>query len=148
MKIKKILKIVLALFIIFNLCMPIINVEAKPTLEQEINGDIANEEKIEILGVISLGQNFNINAFEGGKAPSDVNAIVDNSLGTMIGIVRIIGVTIAIVILLVIACKYMIASPGDRADIKKNAIPFVIGAFVLFGATGLLGIIIDFSKAI
>lgn len=62
-------------------------------------------------------------------------------LTTIIVAVKVIAVAVAIVMLLTIAMKYMMASPGDRADIKKNAIPFVIGAFVLFGASGILTLI-------
>ena len=40
----------------------------------------------------------------------------------------------------------MISSPGDRADIKKHAVAYVIGAFVLFGVTGILGVLVDLSN--
>ena len=33
------------------------------------------------------------------------------------------------------------AAPGDRADIKKYAMNYVIGAMILFGAAGILGIV-------
>ena len=61
---------------------------------------------------------------------------------------RIVCVTIAIVILLAISMKYMMSAPGDRADIKKHAIHYVIGAFILFGVTGILGILDNFAKQI
>ena len=34
----------------------------------------------------------------------------------------------------------MLSSAGDRADIKKYAMNYVIGAFILFGATALVSI--------
>ena len=40
----------------------------------------------------------------------------------------------------------MIASSSDRADIKKHAIIYVTGAILLFGASGIVQIIKEFSK--
>jgi nitric oxide reductase large subunit len=79
---------------------------------------------------------------------TDTDKKINNITATVITVVRIIGVAIAIVMLLVIAMKYMTAAPGEKADIKKSAIVYVVGAVVLFGATALLGIIAEFSKGI
>lgn len=92
--------------------------------------------------------NFNVDFENSSGVPDKLNNLTNNTLGTAISIARIAGIAIAIVILMVIACRYMIASPGDRADIKKHAIPFVIGAIVLFGATGILEIIVNAAKSI
>ncbi|MCR5185692.1 MAG: pilin [Clostridia bacterium] len=61
-------------------------------------------------------------------------------------IFKIVAVATGIVILISLAIKYMMAAPGDRADIKKSMIPFVIGAFVLFAASGIVDILIKFSS--
>lgn len=61
-------------------------------------------------------------------------------IGTVLSVIRTAAAGVAIIILLVIGCKYMLASAGDRADIKKYAINYVIGAFILFGATALVSI--------
>lgn len=79
---------------------------------------------------------------------TNANSVIEKSAITVITIVRIIGVTIAIVMLLVIAMKYMLSSAGDRADIKKHAVAYVIGAFILFGAVGILGLLDDVAKNI
>lgn len=92
--------------------------------------------------------NFKIDAFDGHTAPDKVNNITNKTLGTAIGMARTVGVGVAIVILMVIAVKYMLASPGDRADLKKNAVPFVIGAVVLFGTSGILTIIMNLADTI
>lgn len=75
---------------------------------------------------------------------SKVNTIT----GTVITTIRIIGVAVAIVMLLIVAMKYMTAAPGDKADIKKSAIQYVVGAIVLFAVTGILGIINQFASGI
>ncbi len=92
--------------------------------------------------------NFDVEAFEQTTASTSVGEKANKALSEVIGIVKIIATAIAISVLTIIACKYMIAAPGDRADIKKNAIPFVIGAVVVFGASGILGIIIDIASTI
>lgn len=84
------------------------------------------------------------NESDGGDAVTSVNKVV----AIVITIARIIGVTVAIVMLLVLAMKYMAAAPGEKADIKKSAIVYVIGATVIFAVTGILGIINNFSSNI
>lgn len=73
---------------------------------------------------------------------------VNSVTGTIITAIRIIGVAVAVVMLLTVAMKYMTAAPGDKADIKKSAIQYVVGAIVLFGTVGLLEIISKFASGI
>lgn len=74
----------------------------------------------------------------------DAKTATSNVLNGLISATRVIGAAIAIIILIVIACKYIMASAGDRADIKKYAFNYIIGAVILFAATGILGIIQTF----
>ena len=39
----------------------------------------------------------------------------------------------------------MYSAPGDRAEIKKHAVVYIVGAVVLFASSGILGIIKDFA---
>ena len=39
------------------------------------------------------------------------------------------------------AMKYMMASPDGKAEIKKTAAQYIVGAVILFGAAGILKII-------
>lgn len=68
-----------------------------------------------------------------------------NILNTILGIAQVIGVAVAVIMLIVLAIKYISAAPGDKAEIKKHAVVYIVGAVVLFGATGLLGIIKNFT---
>lgn len=79
---------------------------------------------------------------------SGASSKVSTALSVIITIVRIVGVCIAIVMLLAVAMKYMTAAAGEKAEIKKSAIQYVVGAVVLFGAVGILGIVNDFAKNI
>lgn len=93
--------------------------------------------------------NFNLNNFDTEPAEAaGMKNLVNDTATTAISVMRVACVTIAIVILLVISMKYMMSAPGDRADIKKHAIHYVIGAFILFAVTGLLEIINNFAQQI
>lgn len=98
----------------------------------------------------ATGGNFDLEAFDNSTAPGVENAtkMVNKGAASVISIARIVCVTIAIVMLLVIAMKYMISAPGDRADIKKHAVNYVIGAFVLFGVSGILTILNNVAQSI
>lgn len=67
-------------------------------------------------------------------------------LNTILGITQIIGVAVAVIMLIVLAIKYISAAPGDKAEIKKHAVVYIVGAVVLFGASGILGIIKGFTN--
>ncbi len=75
-------------------------------------------------------------------AASSLNRII----GSAITIVQVVGVGVAIIMLIVLAIKYISAAPGDKADIKKHAVVYVVGAVVLFAASGILGIVKNFAK--
>lgn len=66
--------------------------------------------------------------------------------GQIIRIVQVIGTAVAIIMLIVLAIKYISAAPGEKADIKKSAYIYIVGAVLLFGAVGVLQIIKGFSE--
>lgn len=76
-----------------------------------------------------------------GEGIEDAKNSTVSILSSILGVIRTAGVAIAVIILMVIACKYIVASAGDRADIKKYAVNYIIGALVLFGSSGILSII-------
>ena len=81
------------------------------------------------------------NASDKSGAASSIN----NIIGSIITIVQVVGTGVAIIMLIVLAIKYISAAPGDKADIKKHAVVYVVGAIVLFAATGILGIVKNFA---
>ncbi len=89
--------------------------------------------------------NFNPSEFDNGGVSSEVDNLVQNSAGTTVAVLRVVSVAIAIIVLLVIAMKYMISSAGDRADIKKHAVAYVIGTFILFSAAQIIALLIDIA---
>ncbi len=95
---------------------------------------------------------ININSYAGSVKQFDGNidgaedsaTTVRKFIGAVLNIVRMVGAAVAISMLMIIACKYIIASAGDKADVKKYAVNYIIGALILFGASGILTIIQKF----
>ena len=71
---------------------------------------------------------------------------IKSAISAVLSIVRIIGGAVAAGILMIIATKYMLSSAGERAEIKKSAVVYVLGAIVLFGAPKIVDILVDFAK--
>lgn len=81
------------------------------------------------------------------SSPGDDSVMtpVKNISGSVITIARIVCAGVAIIMLTVLAMKYMLSAPGDRATIKKHAVVYVVGAVIMFACTGILGIIQNFA---
>ncbi len=86
-------------------------------------------------------------AVSGNTSSTTATAVKDIS-GTILGVVQVIGVAVAVIMLIVLAIKYISAAPNDKAEIKKHAVVYVVGAVVLFAASGILGIIRDFANTV
>lgn len=76
---------------------------------------------------------------------TNASQAVNGMIGAILTVTQIIGVGVAVIMLIVLAIKYISASPGDKADIKKHAVVYVVGAVVLFAASGILQIIKQFA---
>ena len=83
-----------------------------------------------------------------GSDTSGASQSVSRMAGAIINIVQIVGMAVAVIMLIVLAIKYISAAPSDKAEIKKHAVVYVVGAIVLFAASGILEIIQNFSKNI
>lgn len=103
-----------------------------------------------VIGNIAYAYDYSatITTLDGQAGDTTLNSKAQSIVGAIIAVTRIIAVGVAIVMLLTIAMKYMMAAPGDRADIKKHAVVYVVGAIVLFAASGILQIIQSFAKNI
>ena len=79
--------------------------------------------------------------YNGGSAGTSATSI----MGNIIAVIRIVGTGIAVIMIVLLAIKYMSAAPSERADIKKSAIPYVIGAILLFASSNIIGLIRNFA---
>lgn len=76
---------------------------------------------------------------------SGASNAVTNIIGSIINIAQIIGMGVAIIMLIVLAIQYIAAAPEGKAEIKKNATIYIVGAIILFAAAAILQIIKNFA---
>ncbi len=69
--------------------------------------------------------------------PSGTTALTEMS-GKIIGIIYVVAMLVSVGMLLVIGIKYITSSPDQKADLKARAVPYLIGAALIFGAANIL----------
>lgn len=60
-------------------------------------------------------------------------------VGTILGIIQVVGSVTSVVILAVLGIKYMIGSTEEKAEYKKDMPAYLIGALLLFGTVNIMG---------
>lgn len=118
----KFIKIITALFIIAMLATMVISVFAAPT-------DVLDKVKGDTDKAMSVGG-------------------LSSTIKNVIGVVQVICYSAAVIMLILIGVKFITASPEGKAEIKKAAIQYVIGAIIVFAAGTLLGIIANMSTSV
>lgn len=87
--------------------------------------------------------------------PTDFDSITDGSgakgsaqriVGALIDVFQVVGVGVAIIMLVMLAIKYLSAAPNEKAEIKKSVSIYVLGAVLLFAASGVLEIVQQFAE--
>lgn len=76
----------------------------------------------------------------------NANTTIVNAGGNFLGIAQIVAIGVATIMLVVLAIKYIVSSPGDKAEIKKHAVVYIVGAVFIYGSVGILNIIQAFAR--
>lgn len=96
--------------------------------------------------VFAVSDMFNMdslnNAVSGGSASTNATNAVQGVWKTVLLILQILAVA-AIVIA---GVRYMFASADTKAEIKKQTIILVVGAVLVFGASGIINMITSISN--
>lgn len=79
-----------------------------------------------------------------GKAPT--NTGLQNTVGNVIGIIQFICYAAAVILIVMLGIKFMTAAPDAKAEIKKSAVIYVVGAVLVFAAGLLLNLIKNVTK--
>lgn len=79
----------------------------------------------------------------GGSVPGGMNS----AAGQVITIVQFVCYAAAVIMLMVLGVKFISASPDGKAEIKKSAVIYVVGALLVFFAGLILGWIKDIQFA-
>ena len=121
---KKRIVILLILCMIFTCLMP---------------GKIFAEEKEES----SSGINSIISGMNGVQKVNDdaSKGRIAQVLNAVIKLIQLVGTGVSVVMLTMLGIKYMLASSSEKAEIKKTAMPMIIGCVLLFAAVNLVSII-------
>lgn len=116
-KYKKLLINIMVIFIIlFNLFIP--NAYAGPLQ------DIMNRAEV----FVNNGEN-------GGNVINN-DALKEGS-NTLYNVLLVIGIAVAFIWGIVLGIQFVTGSLGEKADVKKNLIVYVIGCIIIFGAFGI-----------
>lgn len=73
-----------------------------------------------------------------GSSNKSVESLIVRALGVLLTLLRTIALGWAIIMCFAIAVKYMIAKPATKTQLKLDMPTYVIGAVLLFGASGLM----------
>ena len=91
--------------------------------------------------ISAMGETSQINS-------GDSDSGIANSIKDVIGMLQVAGTGIALVVITMLGIKYMLAAPSEKADVKKQIMPILIGCVLIFGAITIVSAITDFSAVI
>ncbi len=72
-------------------------------------------------------------------------ASFSKAMTVTIGLFQIVAIGMGAIMLIVLAIKYMSSAPSDKAEIKKHAVIYIVGACIAFGASGVVQILKRFT---
>lgn len=70
------------------------------------------------------------------------------AINDVIGLLQLAGTGIALIVVTMLGIKYMLASPSDKAEVKKQIMPILIGCFLVFGAVMVVTAMIDLAAVV
>jgi len=71
---------------------------------------------------------------------------VSSVVGNVMGIVQYICYAAAVVLLVILGVKFMTSSPDAKAEVKKSAVIYIIGAVLVFAAGLILNILSSWAN--
>lgn len=99
-----------------------------------------------MLSQVTFAAKLDTTAYDREDKSGASNAVT-NIIGSIINIAQIVGMGVAIIMLVVLAIQYIAAAPEGKAEIKKNATIYIVGAVILFAAAAILEIIKNFAES-
>jgi TRAP-type C4-dicarboxylate transport system permease small subunit len=73
---------------------------------------------------------------DGGITPG-----LKGSVARVLGVVKYICYAAAVILLVILGVKWIMAAPDQKADLKKSAVIYVVGAVLVFAAGAILQVI-------
>lgn len=91
-----------------------------------------------VKGAVGLDQLQNPDLY---KTSADDNSGAIPIGNTIVWLVRTVGESIAVIMLLVIGIKYILGSVEEKAEYKQSMWPYVLGAVLIFAGAALTNVI-------
>lgn len=66
----------------------------------------------------------------------------------ILGPIKVIGIFVAVTMIMIVGIKYMLSSTEEKAEYKKTAILYLLGALLIFASTQIVGFISKFASDI
>ena len=87
-------------------------------------------------------------SFTGSGVTDDAKNGILSMGNSIVGVIRIVGTLVAVVILLILGIKYMMGSAEEKADYKKSMVPYIVGAILIFASSTIAGIVYDLANSL
>lgn len=101
-----------------------------------------------IIAALALSFNMVFASIPVPKA-TEVKATGFNStISNVLGVVTIVCYAAAVILLITLGVKWLIAAPDSKADLKKSAIYYVIGAIMVFAAGAIVDVIRNLGTSV
>ena len=89
-----------------------------------------------------------IDNYKPGDISDDDASVVESKTGKVLAIITNIAMVVAVIVPAVLGVKYMLGSVEERADYKKDMIPYLVGAVLIFGISLVVKIVQQFGNTI
>lgn len=77
-----------------------------------------------------------------------ISTTISTTTNAILSTVQLVGSVVAVIMIMVIAIKYFSAAPGEKAELKKKLVVYIVGAVILFAATGIIQIVKVFGTGL
>lgn len=89
-----------------------------------------------------------ISSMKDAGTMANTDSRIGNVINNVIGLLQMVGSGIALIVITLLGMKYILASPSEKADVKKAVMPIIIGCILLFGAVNLMAAVANFASII
>ena len=89
-----------------------------------------------------------ISSMKDSGTMANTDSRIGNVINNVIGLLQMVGSGIALIVITLLGMKYILASPSEKADVKKAIMPIIIGCVLLFGAVNLMAAVANFASII
>lgn len=82
-----------------------------------------------------------LNEYKAGS--SGTSSSFTSKVNNVVGVFRLVGSIVSVIVLVALGIKYMFGSVEERAEYKETMRPYLIGAILVFGIANVTSILYD-----